>query len=163
MWLILVLLALPLIEIALFVVVGGAIGLWATLAWVVLSAILGVLTLRFVARLGPISFQRDVRALNNPRSPVAHRALTILAGVLLILPGFFTDALGLLLLLTPVQTGLIKFLVRLQEKRSYREKPAQTQAASVTIDGQWTNVPPAGGPPAADADPVSPPSGVTRH
>ena len=36
MWLMLAVLALPLVEIALFVVVGGAIGLWATLAWVVL-------------------------------------------------------------------------------------------------------------------------------
>jgi UPF0716 protein FxsA len=157
MWLILALLALPLIEIALFVVVGGAIGLWATLAWVVVSAILGVLTLRFVARLGPISFQRDVSALYNPSSPVAHRALTILAGVLLILPGFFTDAVGLLLLLTPVQAGIIGFLVRLQKKRE-SENPA-----SVTVEGQWTNVPSAGEAPTSGANNASPPSGLTRH
>jgi UPF0716 protein FxsA len=157
MWLILALLALPLIEIALFVVVGGAIGLWATLAWVVISAILGVLTLRFVARLGPISFQRDVGALYNASSPVAHRALTILAGVLLILPGFFTDAVGLLLLLTPVQTMLIGFLVRLQKRRE-SENPA-----SVTIDGQWTNVPSAREGQAPGSEKASPPSGFTRH
>jgi UPF0716 protein FxsA len=61
MWLMLALLALPLIEIALFVVIGGAIGLWPTLAWVVLSVVLGVVILKLVARLGPISFDRDVR------------------------------------------------------------------------------------------------------
>ncbi|MFZ1338303.1 MAG: FxsA family protein, partial [Paracoccaceae bacterium] len=49
MWLLVALLGWPLMEIGLFVVIGGQIGLWATLAWVVLSAMLGVLALRIIA------------------------------------------------------------------------------------------------------------------
>lgn len=157
MWLMLALLALPLIEIALFVVVGGAIGLWPTLAWVVLSAALGVLILKRVARLGPISFDRDVRSLRDPLSPIAGRALTILGAGLLILPGFFTDTLGLLLLLPPVQTLLVSVF-----SRRLRQSDA-TRHGSMTIDGDWTEVPPANEDRATDAGALQPPSGWTRH
>jgi UPF0716 protein FxsA len=158
MWLLLALVALPLIEIALFVVIGGAIGLWATLAWVVISAILGILTLRWIARLGPISFARDVNGLRDPTSPVAARALTILAGVLLILPGFFTDTLGLLLLLQPVQSLLIRVLT----KRYRQYHPAD--GVSMTIEGSWsetTSTQDGGIPRSTDGG--QPPSGMTRH
>ncbi len=159
MWLLLALLALPLIEIALFVVIGGAIGLWLTLAWVVLSAVLGVLILKRVARLGPISFDRDVRALRDPMSPIAGRALTILGAGFLILPGFFTDVLGLLLLLPPVQGLLVSvFSRRLRQSEAVRH-------GSVTINGDWTEITPAPESRIADEVPgaVQPPSGWTRH
>ena len=45
MWLFVLLLGWPMLEIALFVVIGGQIGLWPTLAWVVVSAMLEVLVL----------------------------------------------------------------------------------------------------------------------
>lgn len=165
MWLILAILGLPLVEIALFVVIGGAIGLWATLAWVVLSAVVGVLILKRVARLGAISFERDVRALRNPMSPIAGRALMILGAGLLILPGFFTDSLGLLLLLPPVQGVLIRAL-----SRRIRQSGTVRQAG-LTIDGDWKDVSPANeaasGPSRGDgherpAD-DTPQSGWTRH
>jgi UPF0716 protein FxsA len=157
MWLILAVLALPLVEIALFVVIGGAIGLWATLAWVVLSAVMGVFVLKRVARMGPISFDRDVKALRDPMSPIAGRALTILGAGLLILPGFFTDTLGLLLLLPPVQALLVNML-----SRRLRQS-GDVHQASMTIEGDWAEVSPArnddqGGPNSAQH-----PSGWTRH
>ena len=157
MWLMLAVLALPLVEIALFVVVGGAVGLWLTLAWVVASATLGVLILKRVAMKGPISFDRDVRSLRDPLSPIARRALTILASGLLILPGFFTDTLGLLLLLPPVQLLIIGLLAQ-RVRRAGTVHPGQ-----MTIDGEWSEV----SSPAEDRAPVNPtdapPSGWTRH
>lgn len=160
MRLMMVLLGLPLIEIALFVVIGGAIGLWLTLAWVVGSAVLGVLILKRVARLGPISFTGDVRALRDPASPIARRALTIVAALMLILPGFFTDTLGLLLLLPPVQRAIVGFFAR----RVRNDGTARQ--TSMTIDGDWSEVNPDSThtPPnsvASNSD--QPPSGWTRH
>jgi UPF0716 protein FxsA len=151
MWLMLAVLALPLIEIALFVVVGGSIGLWATLAWV-------VLILKRVARMGAISFDRDVKALRDPMSPIAGRALTILAAGLLILPGFFTDTLGLLLLLPPVQALLVRvFSRRLRQT-------ATVHQGSITIDGDWVEVDSAPNDDRASGpDAAQPPSGWTRH
>jgi UPF0716 protein FxsA len=158
MWLILAFIAIPLIEIALFVVVGGAIGLWPTLIWVVLSAVFGIMTLRWVARLGPISFARDVGALRDMSSPVASRALTILAGVLLILPGFFTDALGVLLLVRPIQEFLIRYFV------GRFPVDIQTQQAGMTIDGVWSDATPTEtGSVSAEPGDGQPSSQATRH
>jgi UPF0716 protein FxsA len=116
MWIILGILALPLVEIALFVTLGGWLGLWLTLAWVLLTGVMGVLILRSLAVSGAIRGRQDFvegfrgRMAEDPLSPIAHQALIGVAAVLLILPGFFTDGLGLLLLLPPVRGVLIRVL-----------------------------------------------------
>ena len=85
MWVGAAFLVLPLVEIALFVVVGGWIGLWSTLAVVIGSGILGVTLLR---RMGAPSLG-VVRG--DLLSPLAERALLAVAAMLLILPGFLAD------------------------------------------------------------------------
>ena len=52
MWIILAILALPLVEIALFVTLGAWPGLWLTLAWVLATGMAGVLLLRGLAVSG---------------------------------------------------------------------------------------------------------------
>lgn len=111
MWIVLGLLALPLVEIGLFVTLGAKLGLWLTLGWVVLTGVLGVLLLKSMALAGGETLRRGFQeGLQDPLSPLAHRALVGVAAVLLILPGFFTDALGLVLLLPPVRAVIIKGL-----------------------------------------------------
>lgn len=118
MWIILAILALPLVEIALFVTLGGALGLWLTLAWVLLTAVVGVLILKSLSTRGAIRGRREFvegfrgRLAEDPLSPIAHQALIGVGAGLLILPGFFTDALGLLLLVPFVRTLLIGLLAR---------------------------------------------------
>ncbi|HLQ17397.1 MAG TPA: FxsA family protein [Tabrizicola sp.] len=113
MWIILGVLALPLVEIGLFVTLGAKLGLWLTLAWVLLTGVAGVALLRRLA----LSGRRDLReglqeGLHDPLSPIAHKALMGVAAVLLILPGFFTDMLGLVLLVPAVRSVLIRLLAR---------------------------------------------------
>lgn len=111
MWIVLGVLAWPLVEIGLFVTLGARLGLWLTLAWVILTGVAGVLLLKSMALGGGEALRRGVReGLHDPLSPLAHRALVGVAAVLLILPGFFTDALGLVLLLPPVRALIIKGL-----------------------------------------------------
>lgn len=113
MWIILAILALPLVEIGLFVTLGAQLGLWLTLAWVMLTGVLGVLLLQRLALGGRESLRRGFQeGLQDPLSPLAHRALEGVAAVLLILPGFFTDAMGLLLLLPPVRALLIRLVAK---------------------------------------------------
>lgn len=119
MWIILAILALPLVEIALFVTLGASLGLWLTLAWVLLSAVAGVLLLRSLSISGSISGRQEFvegfrgrLTADDPLPPIAHQGLLGVAAVLLILPGFFTDGLGLLLLVPPVRTLLIGLLAR---------------------------------------------------
>lgn len=97
--LLLVLVLLMLAEIALFVAVGGVIGVWGVLGLVVLSALAGVAILRGrLARIGVL-----LRAGDDPARLLAQGAFTAMGAMLLILPGFLTDAVGLLLLVPPVQ------------------------------------------------------------
>lgn len=101
MWLFLAFLAVPLIEIALFIQVGGSIGLWPTLGIVILTAILGTWLVRTQGRLAINHLRSSFNELNDPTEPLAHGAMILIAGALLLTPGFFTDAVGFALL-TPV-------------------------------------------------------------
>lgn len=107
MWFLLILVALPLIEIALFITVGGWIGLWPTLGLVLASCVAGSAVLRANGLRVMGELQRTADAGGDPRGPLAHGALIMLAGVLLLIPGFFTDAIALLLLVPPVRGLLI--------------------------------------------------------
>lgn len=113
MWILLGVLALPLVEIALFVTLGAELGLGLTLAWVLLTAVGGVVPLRGLALAGRQRLRAELQeGLHDPLSPIAHKALMGVGAVLLILPGFFTDTLGLILLLPPVRALIIRLLAR---------------------------------------------------
>lgn len=113
MWVVLGVLALPLVEIALFVTLGAELGLWLTLAWVLLTGVAGVLLLKGLALSGGQRLREGLQeGLQDPLSPLAHKALIGVAAVLLILPGFFTDTLGLILLLPPVRNLIIRQMGR---------------------------------------------------
>ncbi|OLP60488.1 membrane protein FxsA [Xaviernesmea oryzae] len=99
----LALLALPLLEIATFILVGRHIGVGATLLLVLGSAVLGALLLR---RQGLDALRRISVAARNGEDAgreLVHAAMIVIAGLLLIVPGFLTDLLGLLLFLPPVR------------------------------------------------------------
>ena len=108
LWLIVIFVGLPILEIALFVEIGGAIGLLATLAIIVLTAILGVGIMRWQGLRALDRLRASVETGGDPVGPIAHGALILVAGMLLVLPGFFTDFLGLLLLIPPVRDLLIR-------------------------------------------------------
>lgn len=104
------LLALPFLEIAGFVVVGQQIGLFYTLALVVAAGVLGAVLLR-VQGFGVMTrVRRDLDAGGDPSRELAHGAMILLAGVLLLIPGFITDIVGLLLFLPPVRDAAWRFL-----------------------------------------------------
>ena len=145
MWVGAAFLVLPLVEIALFVVVGGWIGLWATLAVVVGSGILGVTLLR---RMGGPSLGA-VRG--DLLSPLAERALLAVAAMLLILPGFLTDTLGVILLFPAVRR-----LVVAQVAARLRQAGAERRSDVTVIDGEFYEIEP-------ETRELRPPSGWTRH
>ena len=103
-------LAIPLIEIVLFILIGQAIGIWATLLGVIVIAIIGTAIIRWQG----LSLLRDIRGSFSrgqlPARSLADAMLVTIAGVLMVVPGYFTDFLGLLLLIPPLR-GLIYGLV----------------------------------------------------
>lgn len=98
MWLFLAFLTVPLIEIALFIQVGGLIGLWPTLGIVVLTAILGTWLVRTQGSAAINHLRSSFEKLDDPTEPLAHGAMILIAGALLLTPGFFTDFIGFALL-----------------------------------------------------------------
>ncbi|AJY45191.1 exclusion suppressor FxsA [Martelella endophytica] len=93
----------PFIEIAGFIVVGRAIGLFPTLGLIMLTAVIGAILLR-VQGFGVL--QRLNTAASDGGDPgreMIHGAMIVLAGILLLIPGFVTDILGLLLFIPPVR------------------------------------------------------------
>ncbi len=109
MWLFLILVAVPIIEIGLFIEIGGAIGTWPTLAIVVITAFIGASLIRVQGRSTLTALQNSVNRGGNPVFFMAHGALILVAGVLLLTPGFFTDATGLLLMVPPIRDTIIKW------------------------------------------------------
>ena len=118
MWLLWLFVALPIIEIALFIQVGGLIGVWATLGLVVLAFVLGVAVIRSQGSHAWAQAQRSLAELRDPSRPLAHGMMLILAGVLLMVPGFLTDAIGLLLVIPPVRELVIRQAGRRMQVRS---------------------------------------------
>lgn len=110
MWLIALFILVPMIEIALFIEVGGWIGLWPTLAVVVLTAILGTRLMRRQGALELSRLRHSLSELRDPTEPLAHGGLILLAGMFLLTPGFFTDAMGLGLLIPPVRAAVFRWL-----------------------------------------------------
>jgi len=96
----------PLIEIALFIQVGGFIGLWPTIAVVILTAVAGTALLRHQG-LGALSrLQESLDRGETPLDPVFDGFCLLAAGMLLLTPGFFTDAVGFLLFTPPFRAAL---------------------------------------------------------
>jgi UPF0716 protein FxsA len=104
--LLLLFVVLPLVEIALFIAVGGEIGLLATLALIVLGALLGISILRGQSVRAQAMMQGGLRI--QPGTFLAEGAFRVLAGLLLFVPGFLTDAIGLVLLIPAVQRAIMR-------------------------------------------------------
>ena len=107
--LLLIFILVPIIEIGLFIQVGGWLGLWPTLAIVVLTALAGTMLLRAqgLAVLGRL--QQSMAEGGNPVDPMVHGALILMAGMLLLTPGFFTDAVGFAFLIPPLRQMIINW------------------------------------------------------
>ena len=158
MWLFFVFVAVPLIEIALFIQVGGLIGLWATLGIVVLTAIIGTSLVRSQGAEAMASLRRSFNDLNDPTEPLAHGAMILFSGALLLTPGFFTDALGFALLVP----GFRRLVLRELKKRVKVESVVAGQAQwretragpDVIIEGDYE---------VQDETPRNGPSGWSRH
>lgn len=110
MWLFLAFLTVPLIEIALFIKVGGIIGLGWTLAIVVITAVIGTLLVRSQGSAALNNLRGSFSRLEDPTEPLAHGAMILFAGALLLTPGFFTDLFGFALLMPPVRAAVLAYL-----------------------------------------------------
>ncbi len=101
---------IPIVEIAMFIQVGDLIGLWPTLATIVLTAVIGAKILR---HQGLATIAKTRSSLDRGRLPidsVVHGLFLLVAGVLLLTPGFLTDAVGFIFLVPPVRLSIARWI-----------------------------------------------------
>ena len=94
---------IPIIEIAIFITVGSNIGILNTIAIILLTAVIGIY---FVRRQGLsllFNAQRNMVQGIMPTEEIKGGIFLLISGLLLITPGFFTDCIGFLMFLKPVQ------------------------------------------------------------
>ncbi|MFW2542827.1 FxsA family protein [Primorskyibacter sp. 2E107] len=169
MWVFVAFLMVPLIEIALFIQVGGLIGLWPTLGIVVITAIIGTYMVKQQGRAAIANLQSSFSRLENPSEPLAHGAMILVSGALLLTPGFFTDAVGFALLLPAVRVAVFAWLRKRVKVTSFemggemhvnrggpQRDPHPSARGGDVIDGEFTEVP-------KGKNPNHPGSGWTRH
>ncbi len=145
MWLFLLFVSVPLIEIALFIKVGGLIGLWPTLAIVVITAFIGTLLMRTQGANALMRLRQSMERLEDPSEPLADGAMIIFAGALLLTPGFFTDAIGLLLLLPPVRRAVFRYVKARVHVQSFTVSSGpgpEPRESDDVIDADYEEIPP---------------------
>ena len=150
----LIFIIVPIIEIALFIQVGGFLGLWPTLAIVIFTAFAGSSLLRSQGLSTLARLQSSMTSGQDPSRDLAHGAMILIAGVVLLTPGFFTDAIGLLLMLPPVRDWVIKAGgARMAAKANIHVQRFDTDTPSKkdVVDAEYEDV--------TSDKPKSPPSG----
>ena len=156
MRLFLLLVAVPIIEIALFIEIGGWIGTWPTIGIVILTALIGSMMLRQQGTSALRDINGRLAAGENPGQMLAEGAMILVAGVLLLTPGFFTDAMGFALLVPPFRKALWVYLAPRIKVTQVYHGPGGTHARRTdgygqpadgqTVDGSYEDVTPTAEP-----------------
>jgi UPF0716 protein FxsA len=111
------LLLFPLVELGLLIAVGHLIGVWPTLLLVVVEALLGGYVVKREGRRARVALQTSLNTGQMPGSDLTDAALVLVGGVLILLPGFLTDVVGLLFLLPVARPLTRRWLQAMVERR----------------------------------------------
>jgi UPF0716 protein FxsA len=137
-WLLTAMLALPLTEIALFVLVA----IWIGFAWALLAIVATSLAGALMLRLGGGGHVERMRVVLGPQRVTALQSdstgtMYLLAAILLLIPGFLTGAIGVLLLIGPLRRALGALLLRI-----FTPSAATRRDGVVDLDrDEWRQVP----------------------
>ncbi|NQU62627.1 MAG: FxsA family protein [Rhodospirillales bacterium] len=138
--------AVPIIEIALFIKVGGFIGFWPTIGIVLLTALIGTALLRHQGLATLMSAQKNLEEGRFPLDEVFDGLCLVVAGALLLTPGFFTDAVGFALFISPLRMVLRHVLGKFLTDRGHVEVHThgfhETSVSENVIDGDFEEISP---------------------
>lgn len=129
-----VLFLLAWLEISIFIKVASVIGIPTTMLLVVLTSSVGLSLVRKRGIRNYATLREKMANRENPREEIVKSVSLLFAGFLLLIPGFFTDFLGVLLLLKPLQRLTIQ---RFMPKFSTDRTGDGTQRSGVTLDGEF--------------------------
>lgn len=144
----LVFLCIPIAEIAVFIKAGQIIGLGWTLAVVVLTAVIGTALLRRQGLRVLLQTQQKLERGELPVGELFDGVCLLIAGALLLTPGFITDFIGLLLFVPPLRLLLGTFVLKRFLKSGHSRvwinseevRPGGGRPGGPIIDGEYTDV-----------------------
>lgn len=108
--LLLLFILVPIAELYLFMTLGKELGLWPTLAIIVVTAFLGAALTKSQGRRAMKKFQAATAEGRMPAKEALDGIMILLAGAVLLTPGFLTDTVGFLLLLPPVRAVMAGYV-----------------------------------------------------
>lgn len=100
----------PIAEIATFITVGGALGLVPTLIAILATAVIGSFLVRQQGLRLLAEIRTEMEANRLPGRQLVQGAMILVAGILLLTPGFVTDSFGFLLLFPPTRAIMYSFI-----------------------------------------------------
>ena len=119
--------AIPLVEIYLFIEVGSVIGALPTVALIILTAVVGVSLLRLQGLQTMARFQQQMVSGELPTTIMLEGAALLFGGALLLTPGFLTDAIGFLCLIPFTRRTIIHWLIgRVAVGGQFRQSQARS-------------------------------------
>lgn len=104
--------AIPVAEISVLIRVGGAIGPFNTIVFVIFTAVLGAYLVRQQGFATLSKLQEETNAGRVPALQIAEGVALLFAGAVLMTPGFITDALGFAILIPPVRQAFIAWAAK---------------------------------------------------
>lgn len=136
---------LPSIEIALFIQVGHLLGVWLTVGLVLLSALVGASLVRSQGLQTLTSMRAKLQQGELPTEEIGQGVLLVIAGVLLITPGFFTDFVGAILLLPMFRPKIAHYMMqRISTQQGGfagrpfgHQGPSQSDRSGNTFEGEY--------------------------
>lgn len=131
---------IPLLEMALLIHVGGIIGMWPTLFMVIATAALGILLVRREGLRTLINIQQRLSQQHIPGKELLDGAMILVAGALLLTPGFFTDAIGFLLVF-PISRSVLRATIMHLLAGKIQAKTKASAHASI-LEGEFRRDPP---------------------
>ncbi len=139
MWLFLAFVMVPLVEIALFIQVGGLIGLGWTLLIVIITAIIGTYLVRAQGLHALSQVKSSFNELRDPSEALANGAMILFSGALLLTPGFFTDAVGFALLVPGIRQALFRWARSRVNVATFATQPQRAPHSDI-IEGEFAEV-----------------------
>ncbi len=108
---------IPIVEISIFITIGSNIGILNTIAIILTTALIGIFLIRRKGFKLLFDAQRNLSQGIMPTEEIKGAIFLLVSGLLLITPGFFTDCIGFLVFLKPVQN-----LIAIRAKRYFQSR-----------------------------------------
>lgn len=142
---------IPIAEITVLIKIGGVIGIGATIALVLATAIIGTVLIRHQGLKVINQVQTSMQQHIAPVDAVIHGVFLLLAGALLLTPGFITDLIGFLCLVPPLRLGAAHWLWSRMQRSSgfaskgfsvsgFQSETSRSNEPEQIIEGEFTQV-----------------------